>query len=116
MQFFLSKWGTLHLLLLNFIMLQSVQASLNGSTAFWCVRHSPQLCIISKLAEGGLPLRLGYDDVEHEDVEQDQTQHQPLGNNSSYKPLTELCATDHNPVRSTGSQPISPFSHLSRTF
>ena len=33
--------------------LQPVQVLLNGSTAFWCVSHFSQLCIISKLAEGG---------------------------------------------------------------
>jgi len=33
--------------------LQSLQASLNGSTAFWSVSHFSQLHIISKLAEGG---------------------------------------------------------------
>jgi len=33
---------------------QPVQVSLNGSTAFWCMHHSSQLCIISKLAEGTL--------------------------------------------------------------
>ncbi|GAB0209736.1 E3 ubiquitin-protein ligase RBBP6-like [Grus japonensis] len=30
------------------------QISLNGSTAFWCIGHSSQLSIISKLAEGTL--------------------------------------------------------------
>ena len=35
---------------------QSIQVLLSGSTAFWCVSHSSQLCIISKLAEGGLHL------------------------------------------------------------
>ncbi|XP_021237191.1 uncharacterized protein LOC110390262 [Numida meleagris] len=34
--------------------LQLVQASRNGSTAFWCVNHSSQLCIINKLAEDAL--------------------------------------------------------------
>ncbi len=34
--------------------LQPVQISLNGSTAFWCVSQSSQLCIITKLAEGAL--------------------------------------------------------------
>ena len=47
--------------------LQSVQAMLNGSTAFWCVSHSPQLCIISVLTEGGhYPLVKVVD----EDIEQ----------------------------------------------
>jgi len=51
--------------------LQSVQVSLNGSTAFWCVSHSSQLCIISKLTEGGL---YPFIQVIDEDVEQDLTQ------------------------------------------
>ena len=33
--------------------LQSVQVLLNGSTAFKCVSHSLQFCIITVLAEGG---------------------------------------------------------------
>ena len=67
--------------------LQSVQVLLNNSTAFFCVSHSSQLCIISKLAEGGLYpfLQVGV-----EDVEQHQTQHQTLGNTTSYSPPTRL--------------------------
>jgi len=34
--------------------LQPVQVSLDGSTAFWCIHHSSQFCVISKLAEGTL--------------------------------------------------------------
>jgi len=34
--------------------LQPVQVTLNGSTAFRCIYHSSQLCVISKLAEGTL--------------------------------------------------------------
>jgi len=29
-----------------------VQVTLNGSTAFWCIYHSSQFCVISKHAEG----------------------------------------------------------------
>ena len=36
--------------------LQSVQILLNDSTAFRCVSHSSQLCIISKLAKESIPL------------------------------------------------------------
>jgi len=50
---------------------------LNGSTAFQCVRHSSQLCIISKLAEGGL---YPFIQVADEDVEQD-----PLRNDVIYR-------------------------------
>jgi len=38
--------------------LQSIQVLLNGSTAFWCVDHYFHICIIRKLAQGGL--HLGY--------------------------------------------------------
>jgi len=31
---------------------QPVQVTLNGSTAFWCIYHSSQFGVISKLAEG----------------------------------------------------------------
>ncbi|PKU42626.1 glycoprotein xg [Limosa lapponica baueri] len=32
--------------------LQPVQVSLDGVTAFWCVSHPFQFCVINKLAEG----------------------------------------------------------------
>ena len=47
--------------------LQPVQVSLNGSTAFWCVSHSSQLCIIGVFVEGGL---YPFVQVIDEDVEQ----------------------------------------------
>lgn len=60
--------------------LQSVHVLFTGSTAFWCVSQSFQLCIISKLEQGGLyPLIQVIDEV----VEQDPTQHRPLGNTVS---------------------------------
>ena len=62
--------------------LQSIQVSLNGSTAFWSVNHSSQLCIISKLAEIGL---YHIPHVSNEDVEPDLTQHQTLGNTTTYR-------------------------------
>jgi len=31
---------------------QPVQVTLNDSTAFWCIYHSSQFSVISKLAEG----------------------------------------------------------------
>jgi len=34
--------------------LQLVQVMLSGSTAFWCIHHSSQFGVISKLAEGTL--------------------------------------------------------------
>jgi len=34
--------------------LQPVPVSLNGTTAFWCIHHSSQFGVISKLAEGTL--------------------------------------------------------------
>ena len=52
--------------------LQPAQVLFNGSTAFWCVRHSFQLCIISKLAEGELYPCIQVID---EDIEQDQAQY-----------------------------------------
>ena len=50
---------------------QSVQVLLNGSTIFRYVSQSSQLCIISKLVEGGL---YPFIQVTDEDVEQDWTQ------------------------------------------
>ena len=51
--------------------LQSVQVSLNGSTAFWCINFYSQLCIINKLAESAF-----YPFVQViDDVEQNQSQH-----------------------------------------
>jgi len=73
--------------------LQSVQALLNGNTAFRCVSHSSQLCIISKLAEGGL---YPFIQVINEDVEQDQTQYQP--HTSLATGLQLDCATDRSPL------------------
>jgi len=32
--------------------LQSAQVTLNGNTAFWCIYHTSQFGVISKLAEG----------------------------------------------------------------
>jgi len=34
--------------------LQPVWVSVSGSTAFWCINHSSQLHIVSKLAEDAL--------------------------------------------------------------
>ena len=81
--------------------LQPVQVSLNGSTASQCISHSSQHCIISKLAEGGL---YPFIQVIDEDVEQDQTQYQSLGNTNRFRPLTRL-TIDHNPMSFT-SQPV----------
>lgn len=39
---------------LDWISPETVQVSLKGRTAFWCVSHLPQFCIICKLAEGDL--------------------------------------------------------------
>jgi len=63
---------------------QSVQVLLNGSTAFWCVSHFSQLCISSKLAEGGL---YPFIQVIVEYVEQHQTHHQLLGNTTGISPV-----------------------------
>ena len=67
--------------------LQLVQVSLNGSTGFWCVSHSFQLCIISKIAEGVL---YPFIQVIDEDAEQIQAQYQPLGSTASYWSATRL--------------------------
>ena len=50
---------------------RSIQVSLNGSIAFWCVSHSSQLCIISRLDVDGL---YPFIQVTDESVEQDQIQ------------------------------------------
>jgi len=93
--------------------LQSVQVLLNGSTAFWAVSHSSQLCTISKHAEGGL---CPFIQVTDEDVEQDQTQYWPLGNTTSYRPLSRLCATDQNCLSSVSqlalNSPQCPLAFL----
>ncbi|XP_052520447.1 uncharacterized protein LOC128071593 [Tympanuchus pallidicinctus] len=82
--------------------LQPVQVLLNGSTAFRRVSQSSQLCIFSKLAEGGhYPLIKVID----EDVEQDWTQHRPLRNTTGYRPPTRLCTTNSDPLCSA-SQPV----------
>jgi len=31
---------------------QPVEVTLNGSTAFWCIYHTSQFVVVSKLAEG----------------------------------------------------------------
>jgi len=51
--------------------LQTVLILLNGSTAFLCLSCSSQLCIISRLDEGGL---YHFIQVADEDAEQDRTQ------------------------------------------
>ena len=50
-------------------------------------------CIISKLVEGAFYL---FIQVMDEDIEQDQTQYQPLRSTASYKPPNRLFTTDHN--------------------
>ena len=81
--------------------LQPIQVLLNNSTAFWCVSCSSQLCIISNLAEGGL---YAFTQVIGEDVKQDLTQYQSLGNTASYRPPTRFFTTDHDPSSSASSQ------------
>ncbi|XP_072186652.1 uncharacterized protein [Excalfactoria chinensis] len=82
--------------------LQSVQVSLNGRTAFRRVSQSSQLRVISKLAEGGhYPLIKVVD----EDVEQDWTQHRPLGDTASHRPPARHRTANDNPLHSA-SQPI----------
>jgi len=82
---------------------QSVQVSLCGSTAFWCVSHSSQLCIIGKLADDALYL---FFQVTDEDIEQHWTQCWPLRNATSYRPLTRDCST-----QSSASQPVPSPPH-----
>nr|XP_038025343.1 uncharacterized protein LOC113841927 isoform X5 [Anas platyrhynchos] len=82
--------------------LQPAQVSLNGSTAFWRVGHSSQLCIMGVLAEGG---HCSLIKVVDEDVEQDRTQHRPLGNTASHRSPAGLCAADRHPL-SSASQPV----------
>ncbi|XP_072216516.1 uncharacterized protein [Excalfactoria chinensis] len=82
--------------------LQSVQVSLNGRTAFRRVSQSSQLRVISKLAEGGhYPLIKVID----EDVEQNWTQHRPLGDTTSHRPPARHRTANDNPLHSA-SQPI----------
>ena len=85
--------------------LQSVQVLLNGSTAFWAVSHSSQLCTISKHAEGGL---CPFIQVTDEDVEQDQTQYRPLGNTVSYRTPARLCTAEHNALSSASLPVLNP--------
>ena len=87
--------------------LQSVQVLLNAGTGFWCVSHSSQLCIISKLAEDGL---CPFIQVVDEDVKQGQTQHQARGNMASYRPPTSFCEPDDNTLRSA-NQPVLNLLH-----
>jgi len=74
--------------------LQPVQVSLNGSTAFWCIYHSSQFCVISKLAEGTL---CPFIQVIDEEAEQDWAKYSPLGDSTSYRPPTRLIVADDNP-------------------
>jgi len=85
--------------------LQSVQVLLNGSTTFRYVSQSSQLCIISKLAEGGL---CPFIQVADKDTEQVQTEHRPLGNTTSTRP----CITYDNPLSSDSQSVLSPPHHL----
>ena len=80
---------------------------MNGSTAFWHLSHSSQLYIISKHAEGGHYLLIKVID---EDVEQNQTQYQPLRNTAKYRPPSGLRTTNHHPLSST-SQPVFSSPH-----
>ena len=66
------------------------------------VLHFSQLCIISKLAEGGLHTIIQITD---RDVEQDWTQHWPLGRTTSCRSSARLCSTDDNPL-SIASHPV----------
>ncbi|XP_040399220.1 uncharacterized protein LOC121062981 isoform X2 [Cygnus olor] len=85
--------------------LQPAQVSLNGSAAFWRVGHSSQLCIIGVLAEGG---HYSLIKVVDEDVEQDRTQHRPLGNTASHRAAGGLCAADHHPLSSASQPGLNP--------
>jgi len=44
--------------------LQPVQVTLNGSTAFWCIYHTYQFGVISKLAKGTFQLFIQVVDEE----------------------------------------------------
>lgn len=55
----------------------------------------PSFLIIGILAEGG---HYSLIKVIDENVEQDQTQHQPLRNTSSRKSPDGLCAANHHPL------------------
>jgi len=72
---------------------------------FWCASHSSQLCIISKLAKGGL---YPFIQVMDESVEQDQTQYDPLGNTTSYRFPTRFSATNHSPLSSVSYPVLNP--------
>jgi len=51
---------------------QPIQVTLNGSTAFWCIYHSSQFGVISKLAEGTFQF---FIQVADEEVEQGWAQY-----------------------------------------
>ena len=91
--------------------LQSVQILLNGSTAFCCVTHSSQLCIIVKLAEGTLS---SFIQVIDDDVEQDPTQYQPLWDTSNYRSPTKQSrlSEDTKHAHSKTQSPLGTVSNL----
>jgi len=77
----------------------------NGSTDFWRVSHYSQLSIISKLAEGAF---YSFIQVIYENVKQNWTQYQPVGDSTSYSPPIRLCASDQNPLSSAGQPVLHP--------
>ncbi|KAK4824875.1 hypothetical protein QYF61_021082 [Mycteria americana] len=74
---------------------QPVKVPQDGSTILWCISHSSQFAVISKLAEGTL---CSIIQIINEDVEQDWMQYRPLGYTASYWPSARLQATDHHPL------------------
>ena len=80
-----------------------------GSTDFWCLSNSSQLCIISKPNESGL---YPFTQVIDGNAKQDRNQHQPLGNTASCKPPARLSTIDHGPLSSTSQIILIPSHHL----
>jgi len=75
--------------------LQPVEVPLDSSMTLWCVSHSSQFRIISKLAEGTLcPIT----QIISKDVEKDWTQYWPPVYTASYWPPARLRAADHHPL------------------
>ena len=108
-ELFLPGCRILHFPLLNLIGFLCTQLSAcpglaEGSTAFWCVSHSSQLCIISKLAEGALHPFIQLMDG---GVKRDRAQYQPHGTQLATG-LQPDCATDGNTLSSVSHTVLNP--------
>ncbi|XP_048781946.1 uncharacterized protein LOC125684133 isoform X1 [Lagopus muta] len=118
MQLLLPRCKTLHLLLLNLIRFFTAQLSACPALAEW--QHGLQPILPTsyhhKLAEGG---RHPLIKVIDEDVEQERTQHRPLGDTTGYRSPARLCTANDDPLalcHSASAQPTSLSTRLSHSF